>query len=160
MAANAKNNRGFSLVEMLIAVVIIAVSVLALSGVMVHSIIANLGNELRNTSVRITNQTAETFLAMPMESIGSCGITADPAAPNYKAAYSYDEKNACLGTGADYLRYPEPVQTVKGFRQGFNIIWDVLALSSDLRQITITVAYTNQGMHYTNSAVIYKHRAM
>lgn len=160
MGTTVKNNKGFSLVEMLIAVIIIAISLLALCGVMVNSISANLGNELRGTAVRLTNQTAEVFFALPAESIGSCGITVDPGALNYKASYSYDDKNACLGAGLDYQRYPDPVQSVKGFRQGFNITWEVLPLSSDLRQITITVAYANQGENYTNSAVIYKHRTL
>jgi prepilin-type N-terminal cleavage/methylation domain-containing protein len=160
MATNVKNNRGFSLLEMLIAVVIIAISILALSGVMVNSISANLGNELRNASVRLTNETAEVLLALPLEGIESCGITADPGALNYKAEYSYDDQNECLGAGADYLRYPKPLQTVKGFTQGFNITWEVLPLSSALRQITITVTYTNRGEDHTNSAVIYKHRTL
>jgi prepilin-type N-terminal cleavage/methylation domain-containing protein len=158
MAAPAGNSNGFSLLELLIAVAIIAFTLLALCAAMVNAISANLENELRNTAVRLTNQTAEVLLALPIDSIQSCGATADPHASNYNAAYTYDSSNACLGIGTDYEKYPGPEQSVKGFQQSFNIIWAVTSLSDNLRQVTITVAYRHREEHFENSAVIYKHR--
>jgi Tfp pilus assembly protein PilV len=145
---------------MLVAVVIIAFTLLALCSAMVNAISANLGNELRNTAVRLTNQTAEVLLTLPIDSIQSCGATADPLARNYNVSYTYDSSNACLGIDTDYQKYPGPVQSVKGFQQSFNIIWDVTALSDNLRQVTITVAYRHRDEHFENSAVIYKHRTL
>ena len=107
MEAPAGNSKGFSLIEMLIAVVIIAFTLLALCSAMVNAISANLGNELRNTAVRLTNQTAEVLLALPIDSIQSCGATADPLARNYNVSYTYDSSNACLGIDTDYQKYPE-----------------------------------------------------
>ena len=97
MEAPAGNSDGFSLIEMLIAVVIIALTLLALCSAMANAISANLGNELRNTAVRLTNQTAEVLLALPIDSIQSCGMTADPDARNYDVSYTYNSTNACLG---------------------------------------------------------------
>ena len=157
METPAGNNNGFSLVELLVAVAIIAVTLLALCSAMVNAISANLGNELRNTAVRLTNQTAEVLLALPIESIQSCGATADPLARNYNASYTYDSSNACLGIDTDYQKYPRPEQSVKGFQQSFNVIWNITSLSDNLRQVTITVAYRHREEHFENSAVIYKH---
>jgi prepilin-type N-terminal cleavage/methylation domain-containing protein len=158
MEAPAGNSSGFSLLEMLIAVVIIAFTLLALCSAMVNAISANLGNELRNTAVRLTNQTAEVLLALPIDNIQSCGATADPLARNYNVSYTYDSTNACLGIAADYQKYPRPEQSVKGYQQRFNIIWNVTSINDNLRQVTITVAYRHREEHFENSAVIYKHR--
>ena len=158
MEAPAGNSSGFSLLEMLIAVVIIAFTLLALCSAMVNAISANLGNELRNTAVRLTNQTAEVLLALPIDNIQSCGATADPLARNYNVSYTYDSSNACLGIATDYQKYPRPEQSVKGFQQSFNIIWDVTSIGDNLRQVTITVAYRHREEHFENNAVIYKHR--
>jgi prepilin-type N-terminal cleavage/methylation domain-containing protein len=160
MGILARNSNGFSLVEMLVALVIIAITLLGLSAATLSSINVNLGNDLRNTGVRLTNQTAEILLALPVDGINSCGMTPDPDGPNYNASYTYDDTNACLGIGADYTRFPNPVQSVKGFKQNFNITWGVTALNSNLRQITITVAYRYRNENFTNNAVIYKHRAL
>jgi prepilin-type N-terminal cleavage/methylation domain-containing protein len=132
METPAGNSSGFSLVELLVAVVIIAFTLLALCSAMVNAISANLGNELRNTAVRLTNH----------------------------ASYTYDSSNACLGIDTDYQKYPRPVQSVKGFQQSFNIIWNITSLSDNLRQVTITVAYRHREEHFENSAVIYKHRTL
>ena len=158
MGATARNNRGFSLIELMVAVVIIAVAMLALSSVMINAITVNLGNDLRNTAMRHTQQTAEALLALPIESISSCGLTPDKNASNYNAAYSYDNDNACLGSPEGYKNYPNPVQSVKGFRQPFNIAWSATALSSDLRQITLSVSYIHRDENHVHNAVVYKHR--
>jgi Tfp pilus assembly protein PilV len=101
---------------MLIAVVIMAFSLLALSEVMVSSISINLGNEMRNTAVRLTTQTAEVLLTLPVHTLSTCGLSADPDVPAYNASYTYNDSNTCLGTGTDYQKYPNPVQSIKDFR--------------------------------------------
>jgi len=160
MGVTARNNKGFSLIELMVAVVIIAVAMLALSSVMINAITVNLGNDLRNTAMRLTQQTAETLLALPVESINSCGLTPDKNASNYIAAYTYDNANTCLGIPEEYKKYPNPVQSVKGFQQPFNIAWSVTALSSDLRQITISVSYSHRDENHIHNAVVYKHRTL
>jgi prepilin-type N-terminal cleavage/methylation domain-containing protein len=161
MEESAKNNRGFSLVEMMIALALIAFTLLAMSAAIVNGITVNLENELRNTAIRLTNQTAEVLLALPIDSIDSCGITLNADAPYYNASYTYDNGNTCLGPVTDdYKKYPIPKQSIKGFKQNYNATWVVIPLSSNLRQITINVAYMHRGQNHSNNAVIYKHRTL
>jgi prepilin-type N-terminal cleavage/methylation domain-containing protein len=159
MKTNVRNSEGFSLIEMMTALVIIAFTLLVLSSVLIHAIKINVVNDLRNAAIRLTSQIAEVTLALPFDSIRSCGLTADPGSAHYNDSYRYDNGNTCLNDYPDdYLKYPNPVQTIKGFRQRFNITWDVMALSEDLRQITITITYKESSKDHLHSAVIYKHR--
>lgn len=59
--------RGFSLLEMLIATFIMAVSILALTSLTITGMRMNLGNDLRNAAVRLTSEEAETVLADPID---------------------------------------------------------------------------------------------
>lgn len=159
MKTNVRNSDGFSLIEMMTALVIISLALLVLSAVLIHAIQINVANDLRNAAIRLTNQTAEVILAVPFDSVRSCGVTADPGSANYSDTYRYDDANACLNDSpGDYLKYPNPVQTIKGFRQRFNITWNVLELSDDLSQIIIQVAYERSNESQLHSAVLYKHR--
>jgi prepilin-type N-terminal cleavage/methylation domain-containing protein len=161
MVENVRNNRGFSLVEMMIALVIIAFTLLALSAAMINGIAVNLENELSNIDVRLTNQTAEVLLALPIDAANSCGITPDAGEPHYNTSYTYNDSNTCLGTDTnDYKEYPVPILSVKGFKQKYNVTWDVIPISDDLRQITINVSYAHRGLNHSNNAVIYKHRIL
>jgi prepilin-type N-terminal cleavage/methylation domain-containing protein len=161
MAEGVRNSSGFSLVEMMVALLIVAFTLLALCAAMINCISVNLDNELSNTAVRLTNRTAEVLLALPVDEANSCGLTRDPRAPHYSASYTYDDSNACLGTDVDdYKQYPAPTQSVKGFRQKYNVTWSVLPLNDDLFQITINVSYTHRGLDHSNNAVIYKHRTL
>lgn len=159
MKTNVRNSNGFSLIEMMTALVIIALTLLVLSSVLMHAIQINVINDLRNASIRLTNETAGILLAIPFDAIRSCGLTADPDAAYYDDSLNYSSGNPCLNDHPDeYLQYPDPVQTIKGFRQRFNITWDVLPLGEDLRQITIHVAYRESNEDHLHSAVIYRHR--
>jgi prepilin-type N-terminal cleavage/methylation domain-containing protein len=62
---------GFSLLEVLIATVILSVSILALTSLTITSMQVNLENDLRNASVRLTTETVETFLTQPIDGIVS-----------------------------------------------------------------------------------------
>ena len=158
MAATVRNNRGFSLVEMLVAVVLIAFALMALSTMMVHLVYANVENDMRNTAVRLTNQTEAILLALPLDSLRSCGLTSNPNAPNYDASYTYSSANECLGSGTEYQKYPDPEQSVRGTIQQYNITWSVSALSDSLREITVIVSYRYNETDHINSSVIYRNR--
>jgi len=161
MEIHAKSSKGFSLIEMMVALVVIAFTLLALSAAMVSSVTVSMENELRNAAVRLTNQTAEVLLALPVESANTCGITPEPSLPNYNSSYAYDNTNICLGVVVDeYKKYPNPIQSIKGFHQKFNTVWTVSSLNNNLKQITIAVAYKHSNDNHINSAVIYKHRTL
>lgn len=154
------NNKGFSLIEMMIALIIISISFLALSAVMVSAINVNLENELRNTASRLTSQTAEVLMIVPYEEISSCGVTSDPEAHNYNSSYIYDNSNECLGTDKDsYKKYPDPHQTVSTMKKNFNIVWDAQLFNDTTKQIIITTTYVHNGINHSTQSVIYRSKA-
>jgi prepilin-type N-terminal cleavage/methylation domain-containing protein len=70
------NNLGFSIVEMMIALAILSISILALTTVTLTSIKTNLRNDMRNTAIRLTNEKAEELLAQNFADIASSGPVA------------------------------------------------------------------------------------
>ncbi len=147
------NNRGFSLIELLIAVAIIEISMLALLTSILLVQRTNLQNELRNTAIRLTNQTAEALLALPANDSNIQLGTTTPTIYIRDAA-SADQN----GKG-----FPQPVQIVRGYPQTFAIQWAVSPIgpagtSSKAVQVVITVSYTyprGSTTTYANNAVIY-----
>src|SRR3989338_6172686 len=142
---------GFSLIEMMIALFIVTVAVLGLLDLTITSIRTNMQNDMRNTSIRLTSQTAEILLAQPIDSISTCGLTPDASGSNYNSSYTYSAANICLYT-SDYARYPNPNQTVRNGTVSYNIHWLVSSPTNDIRQITITVSYSYRGQPYSNKA--------
>lgn len=126
-----RDQRGFSLIEMLIALVILSVAILGMTSVTIMTIRTNLENDLRNAAVRVTAEVAEDLLAMPIEDVAS------------------------TPTGSPETRQ----MNVRGADVSFEVTRVVSSLSNDLRQINITVSYIIKGVTKTNSAVVYKHRA-
>ena len=147
MGLPATNNRqkGFSLIELMIAMFIIMISMLALLTVMMTSMRTNVGNDVRNTSVAVANQTAEALLALP---ITDAELTVGTHARDSGSA-SQTNKG-----------FPNVSQTVRGFQQTYNVQWGVTAPSTDLRQVNITVSYVYSNQTYTYQSLIYKHRAI
>ncbi len=145
MARTASNNKGFSLIELLIAVAIIEISMLALLTSVLLVQRTNLQNELRNTCIRLTNQTAEALLALPAgdsEMLVGTTYIRDVGNPNY--------------TDQNLKGFPQPIQSIRGSQQKYSIQWSVAQYSSgNAVQVTITVSYTFRGQTYTNNAVIY-----
>jgi len=140
------NDRGFSLLEMMIANFILAVSVLGLLSITTATMGVNKQNDIRNTAVRITTQMAEILDAQPIDNIVDGGLS------------PYDNSNTALKP--DYKQYPNPNQTIRGFTQAYVVTWDVTTLTNDLREIQVTVQYTYQGHQYSNNTVVYKHKAI
>ncbi|MBI3398065.1 MAG: prepilin-type N-terminal cleavage/methylation domain-containing protein [Deltaproteobacteria bacterium] len=158
------NKKGFSLIEMMIALAILAISMLGLLNIVITSIRVNLQNDIRNTAIRLTTQTAEILLAQPMNS-PSLSTTCTTTTPCNLTPYG--TTNAALqdptgSTANYYLYYPNPVQTMRGTTQSYTVTWSVTDLTTDLKEISITVLYSYPGQtqSYTNSAVIHKHKAV
>jgi len=147
MVAPVRNNKGFSLVELMIALVILQISLLGLLSGLVNSIAVNLNNELRNTTIRITNQTAEAIHSLDFN---DNEVT---AGTHYRVPYSSSQ---------NLKGFPQTVQDIRGgFQQNYNISWAVTDPGTELKQVLITVQYTNpRGENLSNNAVIYKHRAL
>ncbi len=61
--------QGFTLVEMMIAMVILSVSILALSNVTLLAMKTNMQNELRNTASRVAKEKINDLFATPFASL-------------------------------------------------------------------------------------------
>lgn len=126
-----RDSHGFSLIEMLVALVILSVSILGMTSLTLTTMRANFENDLRNAAVRITSEVAEDLGAMTIESVVS------------------------TPTGTPEIRQA----SIRGTNIPLEVTRTVTTLTNDLRQVNITISYTSKGVTKTNSAVVYKHRA-
>jgi type IV pilus modification protein PilV len=123
-----KNTEGFSLIELLVALVILSISLLALASIIITSIQVNRQNDCRNTAIRLTTETTENLLAQPIDLLSNSNSTVSVK--------------------------------IRGVALPYTVSTNIIPLTSDLKQINITVSYSLKGQQYTNNSVIYKHRSV
>ncbi len=145
----AANNKGFSLLEMMIATMIIVISMLALFQMIEISMDSNLKNELRSAAVRLTNQTAETLLAIP--------TTADSAVDPLLTSATTTHTRIANDSYQDNVGLPKRQQSIRGTTTTFDITWYVVDNTDTVKQIQITVGYSYKNKSYTNSTTVFKH---
>ncbi len=156
MARRVRKNSGFSLIELMVAVVIIMISMLAVLTAILKSTTTNLQNDLRNTAIRITNQTSEALLALPLTDT-EVSATLDPTgATRIAPAHTRTAGN----TTQDLKGLPKTTASIRGVQTTYTITWDVAAPSGNIKQINITVGYTFKNQPLTNTAIFYKHKAI
>lgn len=146
MVQPVPRNKGFTLVEMMISIVIIMISMLALVTMMTMAINTNMTNEMRTAAVRLTNQTAEALLSIP--------TTSTPFDPLVTAGTYTRIAN---DSHQDSMGLPKIQQSIRGTSQTFNINWTVADSTSSIKQIQIDVNYYYKNKQFTNSTVVYKH---
>jgi len=136
-----KCNKGFTLIEMMVAILIIMVSMLAYLTVIMTAMRTSNTNEFRDISTRIANQTGEALLSLPFTdselSMGAHSRTAQDTTQGSKGL-------------------PDTTQVVRGSLQTYTINWSVSPLSLDSLQIVITV--TNVARNKTYNLAVYKQR--
>lgn len=64
-----KREAGFSLAEMLVALVILSVSILAMTSMTLTAIKVNVDNNMRNTAVRLTGEITEDLFITPFDQL-------------------------------------------------------------------------------------------
>ncbi len=155
MVVTARNNKGFSLIEMMIAVVIILFSMLAMFAAFGSSISVNVSNDMRNTAVRLTNQTAEVIQSLAFTD--TWVVDNDGLGPT---ATTHDRDD--LDADQNQKGFPRETQVVRGVQRAYVISWGVSDLNDNLKQVDIAVSYLDpkEGTTITNNAVIYKHKAL
>ncbi len=156
MTLRVGKNRGFSLIELIIAMVIIMISMLAVLTVILKSTTTNLQNDLRNTAIRITNQTAEALLALSIDD-SDVSATLDPTGLTRIASA---HTRTASPSPQDNKGLPKTIVSIRGFQTTYTITWDVAAPTGNVKQINITVGYTYKNRPLTNAVVVYKHRAI
>ncbi len=146
MAQRAMTNKGFSMIELMVAMVIIIVSMFAAMSATITSVRANANNEMRTVGSRVMSQTAEALLSMSF---------ADPNLAN--GSHSRIPNDAAQ----TQLGLPNTVQVVKGASQNFSIQWNVSTLTPKASmQIDITVSYTFRNNAVANKLTLFKHATL
>lgn len=125
--AIVRRDDGFTLVEMMVALVILSVSILALTSVTITAMKVNLDNDTRNTAVRLTSEVTEDLFREPFDSLVS---SVDP----------HETRTVQL----------------RGASKDFTVKWTVTSTTATLKQILIEVSYKIKDKTYTNQSVVYR----
>ena len=136
---------GFSLIEMMIAIVIIMVSLLALLAMILVSMNTNMTNDLRNRAISVANQTAEALLALPLD---DAALAVDSVHERTPGDAAQNEKG-----------FPDPTQAIRGLQHRYSIEWIATAPTANVREVAITVRYEYKNTAHSYSTLIYKHAA-
>jgi Tfp pilus assembly protein PilV len=122
--------RGLTLVEVMIAFLVLLITSLALMQTALVSISANMQNVLRDEAV----------------SIADMRISAAKAAP-------FDDINQDGATDSNPLTINQDVsRTLKNVNMTFGTTMTVNQLSTDIKRVDVTVTWTWKGVAYTHSA--------
>ncbi len=159
------HNAGFSLIEVVFATAIMAVSVLGLTVLTIRSIKGNQASQTANDVIRIASETAETLLAAPFEEVEDCSLSSTSNAAGGVAAPT------CLPEDVDM--FPDPIQdaeeTASTGSNAYTISWDETPVSSEVSRIQINVEYavvggvcsaSDKSGCKTHSTTIYKHKTL
>ncbi len=142
---NVRKDKGFSLIELMIAIFIIAITMLALLTSITVSQRTNLQNQVRDIAIRITNQTAEAILALPPnDSELSTGVNHTRIAGN---------------TAQNMKGFPQKLVSLRGYQQDYTIAWTVEPTSAGLAsknlKVLIAVTYKFSGKDYSHNAAVF-----
>lgn len=124
--AIARREAGFSLIEMMVALFILSVSILALTSVTITSMKVNLDNDTRNAAVRLTSEVSDDLFAG-----------------------NFDDLKTLSTPVTRTVR-------VRGADRDFKVNWTVTSTTATLKQVVITVSYDIKGKTFTNQSVVYR----
>ncbi len=140
MAHSALSNKqGYSLIEMLVALAILAIVAVALMQSSLLVIQKNSQNELRDEAVRIGEQTMNTIRSSPG------GFDATPA----------DAQHVDL-TVETLRSLPSVTRTIRGGSVPYNVLKTVTMLdapANNNKQVTVTVNWSFRNQQYSHSIV-------
>ena len=128
MLENAKSNRGFSLIELLVAMVIIGVSVMGLMEMSTVVMDNNLKNEIRNTAVEILSDHVNDLSNRPYNNVPVGVLT------------------------------QVEIKTIRNFYERFTIVDNITVFSSGYKNIASKISwnYRNINYNYTTDTVVNK----
>lgn len=116
------NNRGFTLVEMLVAMVIMLVLLLSLVQAAILSIDGNLRNLLREEGVRIAEQRMNELRSVPFDS----GLAATTFKSNCPTVCPTVSKN------------------FRNLTKAYTLCWQITDLSSDVKRLDVAVGWDHK----------------
>lgn len=115
----------------MVALFILSFSILGFSGLILTSIQVNQTNDLRNGAVRLTGEVVEDLLADRMENLPDGG-------------WIEEQRNL----------------NIKGVQVPYTVRYNVDDVSANLKRIEVVIGYIYKGQAFTNSSVIFKHKAL
>jgi prepilin-type N-terminal cleavage/methylation domain-containing protein len=146
-----RNNKGVTLVEVMISLVILLIVFMGLIQASLLSMQSNMKNVLRDEAVRITADRMSILRSAvftDMDKNGSAD-TADPLA--YSMIYG-----ATLNLATNPQTHPELRRTVRSATVDYTVgvsVCGVSCLDADHKQMTVTTTWSWQGENFTHSIV-------
>jgi type IV pilus assembly protein PilV len=119
------NNRGFTLIEVLVSIIILTVGLLGLLQVVNVSIAHNLNNQFRNEAIAVADRTMNTIKMAPFDN-----IAVGTAFSNISCPLNLGYKNYSVTT-----------------------VTTALTNSTQTRSVNVLVAWHHKGQRYTHSIV-------
>jgi len=128
MLENAKSNNGFSLIELLVAMVIIGISIIGLMEMSAVVMNNNLKNEIRNTAIEILSNHVSDLSSKP-----------------------YDNVPVGVLTKVE-------TEAIRNYKEQFTIVDNITLLSSGYKNIASKISwnYRNKSYNYTTNTVVTK----
>ncbi len=145
MEVNAKKSKGFTLVEALVALVILAILLLGLLAGLLTAVRYNLVNNLRDEAKNIALECAENIRNSDFTSLTTGSVSCEASKPVVVSSPCTD-----IGTRIS-ASTPEMVRRKKRNAEvNYTIGWDISG-SGNVRQVRITVCWTYAGRSYSHS---------
>ncbi len=116
------NNRGFTLIEFLVAVVILVVGLLGLLQAVNYAIVHNMVNQLRQTAMVLGDERMNQEKAKPFDDIQAPVVTKDA-----------------------------PSRLVNGAYRNYSVVQTNSVLTSQTKNINIQVIWRHKGVRYEHS---------
>jgi len=152
MPNKATGTNGVTLVEVMIALVVLLIVFMGLMQVSIVAIQGNMRNVLRDEAVRTTADVMVQLRSAPFDDIDRSGA-ADPAMavpPNNQLNFTWDQDGTVDGVHNVSIRNATIPYTV-----GVNVRW----VDADHKRIAITTTWAWQGENFTHSISTVRRRS-
>lgn len=123
MSVHVSTSKGFTLVEFLVAIVILSVGLLGLLQAVNVSIASNTSTSMRNAATMVADEKMTLEMAKPFDAITSTGIKRDNVPIKVNSAY-----------------------------RNYSVSKTVTSLSGNTKNVEINVVWKNKGSRYVHSA--------
>lgn len=123
MSVHVSTSKGFTLVEFLVAIVILSVGLLGLLQAVNVSIASNTSTSMRNAAIMVADEKMTLEMGKPFDAITSTGIKRDNVAIKVNSAY-----------------------------RNYSVSKTVTSLSTNTKNIEISVIWKNKGSRFVHSS--------
>jgi type IV pilus assembly protein PilV len=125
------NSHGFTLIEFLVAIVILMVGMLGLLQTVNYAIVHNMNNQLRQTALMVGDERMNMELSKPFDNI-SAPSSFDPPPANYSRSYA-------------------DVRLVNGAQRTYTVVKNNSDLTSQTKNVEFIISWTYKNQQYSHS---------